>query len=92
MTPRHDLRNGRSTTAASKRMRPESSTTLRGIARKLAFTDVHRMNLMMPLAAVRNDHDALIALDRAHLVHPVASWRNTNSAVRGCLTRRAVPG
>jgi adenosylmethionine-8-amino-7-oxononanoate aminotransferase len=30
---------------------------------------------MMTLAAVRNDHDALVALDRAHLVHPVASWR-----------------
>jgi 4-aminobutyrate--pyruvate transaminase len=29
----------------------------------------------MSLANARPDHDALVALDRAHLVHPVASWR-----------------
>src|SRR5438093_13361350 len=29
----------------------------------------------MSLANARIDHDSLVALDRAHLVHPVASWR-----------------
>ena len=29
----------------------------------------------MSPAAKRLDHDTLVALDRAHLVHPVASWR-----------------
>jgi adenosylmethionine-8-amino-7-oxononanoate aminotransferase len=32
-------------------------------------------SLAATIDAPRNDHDALVALDRAHLVHPVASWR-----------------
>src|SRR5437867_2167759 len=29
----------------------------------------------MSLANTRLDHDSLVSLDRAHLIHPVASWR-----------------
>src|SRR4249920_2443939 len=32
-------------------------------------------SLAATLDAPRTDHEALVALDRAHLVHPVASWR-----------------
>jgi adenosylmethionine-8-amino-7-oxononanoate aminotransferase len=33
------------------------------------------MSLAAAVHDTVNDHDALVALDRAHLVHPVASWR-----------------
>jgi len=31
---------------------------------------------MMNLAAVNDDHELLVAQDRAHLIHPVAAWRH----------------
>ena len=33
------------------------------------------MSLAAAVHETVNDHDALVALDRAHLIHPVASWR-----------------
>jgi 4-aminobutyrate--pyruvate transaminase len=33
------------------------------------------MKLAAAIHDVSHDHDALVALDRAHLIHPVASWR-----------------
>ena len=39
-------------------------------------------NLAATIDAPRTDHEALVALDRAHLVHPVASWRQHVQLIR----------
>ena len=71
-----------STTTASRRTRRESSThaAARSCRPKLrchASNDEPRRH---ESPRSRTDHEALAALDRAHLVHPVAAWRQHEAA------------
>ena len=59
---------------------PQSSTTARGGRPKLVPSPAPHP--AMSTAPSRSDADSLLALDRAHWVHPVAAWRLVLSSAR----------
>ena len=49
-------------------------------------------SLAATLDAPRTDHEALVALDRAHLIHPVSAWRQHEQRGPTVLASAAAPG